>query len=151
MKKYLYLSTLTLFVSLNGCDSGEPVEQNYTVPSWTLYQRALQSGQSVSEANTLLVPKDYPYNINTTVNGEPATQMGIAWFTNANVTGSIVQVVEGEGYDNSLFANARDIPAVSSVVDSVNYISIGRDDRNNNQALIEATGFASGEKRSYKQ
>ena len=150
MKKYLYLSTLTLFVSLNGCDSGEPVEQNYTVPSWTLYQRALQSGQSAVEANTLLVPKDYPYNINATVNGDPATQMGIAWFTNANVTGGVVQIIEGERYDNSLFANAREIPAVSSVVDSVNYISIGRDDRNNNQALIEATGFASGEKRSYK-
>jgi len=126
-------------------NTGEPLEQNYTVPSWTLYQRALQSGQTVSEANALLVSKDFPYNINTTINGDPSAQMGIAWFTNANVTGGVVQIVEGKTDKISIFSRKRKIPAICVSVDTVNYVSIG----NKNEELAEATCFVKGEKRSY--
>ena len=149
MKKHLILSVLALFTLLTGCNTGEPVEENFTVPSWTLYRRALQSGQTANKAKSLLVSKDYPYNINITINGDPTTQIGIAWFTNADVTGGVVQIVEEKPEKISTFTRTRDIPAVSVVVDTVNYVSIGRDDRNNNQELIEATGFTKGEKRSY--
>ena len=141
------LSIVFAFVwLLTACENtGEPIEQNYTVPSWTLYQQALQSGQSVSEACALLVSKDFPYNINTTINGDPTTQIGVAWFTNADVTGSVVQIVEWKENTFSTFSRAREIPAVCAAVDTVNYVSIG----NKNDELVAATGFAKGEKRSY--
>jgi len=96
MKKSLIFNILALALLLNACNVGEPIEQNYTVPSWTLYQRALQSGKSIEEAKLLLVSKNYSYNINATINGDPSMQMGIAWFTNANVTGGVVQIAEGK-------------------------------------------------------
>jgi hypothetical protein len=137
-------------VSLYGCENtGEPTEQDYTVPSWTLYKRALQAGQTLSEAKALLVSKDYPYNINTTIHGDPSTQMGIAWFTNANVTGGVVQITEGKTDNFSSSSGVREIKAISKVVDSVNYVSIGGEFINNNEQLIAATGFSTGEKRSY--
>ena len=144
---FLYLFALILVSACN--QAGDPVEQNFTIPSWTLYQRALQSGESVTDAKSLLVSKDYPYNINTTINGDPSNQMGVAWFTNASVTGGVVQIVEGKVSDASAFSKARVIHSVSVAVDTVNYVSMGQDDRNNNEEMIAATGFTRGEKRSY--
>lgn len=34
-----------------------------------------------------------PYSINMTVNGDPRTQMGFAWFTNPEVKSGKVQIV----------------------------------------------------------
>jgi predicted MPP superfamily phosphohydrolase len=127
----------------------EPEAQNYTIPSWTLYQRALTSGKTIQEAKALLVSKNHPYNINITVHGDPSVQMGVAWFTNANITGGIVQVVEGSVDQLSAFSRARKIPAVCVAVDTLNYVSFGNPDRNKNNGLMIATGFAAGEKRSY--
>jgi len=149
MKKNLSLCTTALFLFLIACNSIEPIEQDYTTPSWTRYVRALHSGQTINEAKTLLISKDYPYNINTTIHGNPATQMGVAWFTNASVAGGTVQIVEGKINQFSVFTKKREIPAVTTAVDTVNYVSIGRADRNNNEALMAATGFVNGEKRSY--
>lgn len=148
MNKFIFLLALTCLVC--ACSNlGNPVEQNYTVPSWTLYQRALRSGKSVEEAKTLLIAKNYPYNINTTINGKPSVQMGVSWFTNAGVTGGILQLVEGKTSHVSAFSNAKEILAVSIAVDSINYVSAGNDKRNKNEELIAATGFSKGEKRSY--
>ena len=149
MKKILFslLSTLIIFSAFN--PASVLVAQNYTVPSWTLYQRALQSGESVREAKKVLIGNNYPYNINTTINGDPSTQMGISWFTNANVTGGVVQIVEGKASKPSAFSKAKEIPAQSIAIDSVIYVSIGSESRNNNEGLIAATGFMKGEKRSY--
>ncbi|MCL2727594.1 MAG: metallophosphoesterase family protein [Bacteroidales bacterium] len=149
MKKILFLLAsallLSAFMYVN-----DPQQQNYTVPSWTLYQRALQSGQSVDEAKALLVSKEFPYNINTTLNGDPTTQIGVAWFTNAGVTGGMVQIVEGNAFGASAFSNARTIAATYVAVDTINYVSLGRADGSNNSAgLMAATGFSAGEKRSY--
>jgi hypothetical protein len=150
MKKItLILFACALMLSGACTHTGDPQMQNYTVPSWTLYQRALHSGQSAEEAKTVLVPKERPYNINTTIHGDPATQMGVSWFTNASVTGGVVQIAEGTAAKAKLFAKAREIPAVCIAVDTINYVSIGRGEVNNSKALIESTGFAAGEKRSY--
>jgi len=149
MKKNLlyFLFVLILFSACN--NSGNVSEQNYTVPSWTLYQRALHSGKTAEEAKKLLILKDFPYNVNTTINGDPMTQMGVAWFTNANVTGGVVQIVEGKVDNVSAFDGAREIPAVTEAIDSINYVSTGNNNKNNNEGLIRATGFVKGEKRSY--
>ena len=149
MKRFLFLCITALILLSSACNTGKPAEQNFTVPSWTLYQRALQSGKSAEEAKTLLISKDYPYNINATINGDPATRIGIAWFTNANVTGSVVQIVEGKVDKISAFSNATVIQAISTAIDTVNYVSIGSANRNSNEELIAATGFSAGEKRSY--
>ena len=149
MKKNLTILML-IMCALYACShSGNPVEQNYTVPSWTLYQRAIILGQSMEQAKKVLVGKDYPYNINTTINGDPSAQMGIAWFTNASVTGGVVQIIEGKTNKSSAFSKARVIPAAYVAVDTVSYVSVGRDDRNNNDGLMAAAGFSAGEKRSY--
>ena len=84
------------------------------------------------------------YNINTTINGYPSTQMGVACFTNAHVTGGVVQIVEGKVNHSSAFTKAWEIPAISVALDSMNSVSIG----NNNEELIVVTGFTKGEKRS---
>ena len=142
----LFISTLS-FSALAYIN--DPKQQNYTIPSWTLYQRALSSGQSIEEAKALLVPKEYPYNINTTLNGDPASQMGVAWFTNVGVLGGVVQIVESESYYTSSFSNAQLIAAEYFAVDTVNYVSIGTERGNSNAELIASTGFTAGEKRSY--
>ena len=131
---------------LSACNfNGDPKGQNYTVPSWTLYQRALQSGQTVQEAKSLLVPKNYPYNINTTIHGDPSMQMGVAWFTNADVTGGAVQIVEGKASRFFGISRRKEIPAVCVAVDTINYLSLGT----SNKEIIATTGFVAGEKRSY--
>jgi len=148
----LFLSVFMLILSLSMCENTDnPIEENYTVPSWTLYIRALQAGQTVSEAKKMLVSKEYPYNINTVINVDPTTQMGIVWYTNANVTGSVVQIVEGKVDKFSIFYKTREIHADYEAVENVNYVSIDRDDIsiNNNMALIATTGFKAGEKRAY--
>ena len=142
-----FLFTLAL---LSACKNiGNQGELNCTNPSWTLYQRALHSGKIAEEAEKLLVQKNYPYNINTTIHGDPSTQMGVAWFTNTNVTGGVVQIVEGKVDNASAFDKAKEIPAVTEAIDSINYVSIGNNDTNSNEELILATGFVKGEKRSY--
>ena len=148
MKKYLFI-IFALILSVACNFTGEPEAQNYTVPSWTLYQRALTSGQTIQEAKTLLVSKKYPYNVNTTINGDPSMQLGVAWFTNENETGGTVQIVEGRANRARAFFGARKIPAVYVAVDTINYVSLGTPERNSNEGLITATGFAAGEKRSY--
>jgi len=149
MKRSL-LFFLLVFTGLCACkNSDSPVEQAFTVPSWTLYQRALYSGKNAEEAKKVLISKDYPYNINLTIHGDPTTQMGIAWFTNAGVTGGMVQIVEGKANEVSAFDKAREITAVSTTIDSINYMSAGYADGNNNKEVIASTGFIQGEKRSY--
>jgi len=60
MKKYLFICSTAFIIS--ACTGGEPLEQNYTVPSWTLFKRALQAGKSMTEAsflkNTIPAPKN---------------------------------------------------------------------------------------------
>ena len=151
MHKKLLLPILVLIL-LSACDfNSQPQEQNYTVPSWTLFQRALVSGKTVQEARTLLVPKNVPYSINTTIHGDPTSQMGITWFTNANVLGGVVQVVEGRVYNHSGFSNAREIQATHTAVDNIVYVGRGCETRNRNRSeeLIELTGFPAGTRRSY--
>ena len=146
MKNFIFI--VSALVLLSACNS-ETLQQNYTIPSWTLYQRALNSGKTVEDAKSLLVSKNYPYNINTTINGDPTVQMGVAWFTNANVTGGVVQIVEGKDGKFSIFSRKRTVTATYVAVDSINYVSVGNETRNRSEKLIASTGFVAGEKRSY--
>lgn len=124
-------------------------EADYTVPSWTLYQRALKAGTSESEAAMLLVSKNYPYNVNVVINGNPANQFGVTWFTNTGVTGGKIQLLQGVASNAGDFNSAEvlTIDAATSAVDDLDYVAPAPS--HNNDGLKEATGFESGEKRSY--
>ncbi len=117
-------------------------ETDYTVPSWTLYQRELIAGTLSEEAVNVLVSKDTPYNVNTAINGDPSKQFGATWYTNAGVTGTKLQLIEGTSGD---FSVAREFNANSTALNDVMYVTSG----NNNNDLIAKTGFEKGEKRSY--
>ncbi|MDR2691327.1 MAG: fibronectin type III domain-containing protein [Dysgonamonadaceae bacterium] len=113
------------------------VRENFTVPSWTLYKRALAAGKSEAEATAFLVPKERPYNIVASINGDPSTRMGITWYTNAGETGQYLEYVKGAGG----FDHAVRIDAEETAVNDMCY---------NNSINIELTSiFNLHEKRSY--
>ncbi|MDR3137379.1 MAG: fibronectin type III domain-containing protein [Tannerellaceae bacterium] len=119
---------------------GELIPADYTTPSWTLYKRALAAGQGVEEALSLLQPKEQPFNIVSSVNGDPCTQMGVTWYTNAGEKGHYMEWVEGDSTVVG-FANAGRIDAAETDVTDMNY---------NNRVNEELTDvFELHEKRSY--
>ena len=122
----------------------ERVETDYTVPSWTLYLRALVAGETENEATKLLVSKDYPYNINTTINGDPTKQIGATWFTNAGVLGTKLQLKVGKNVTD-FSTNVTEFIAVSVAVNDLDYIANSR----NNDEIAELSGLPKGTKRSY--
>ncbi|MDO4462283.1 MAG: fibronectin type III domain-containing protein [Bacteroidia bacterium] len=102
------------FSSLNPAD--------FSVPSWTKLCRmanALQDGNQ-------------PYSINMTINGDPRSRMGFAWFTNKSVTNGVVQLVAKADAKESDFNTPQLVfNATSTDVDNLNY-SI---DRNNLEGI----------------
>ncbi|GAB6011266.1 T9SS type A sorting domain-containing protein [Viscerimonas tarda] len=136
MKKITIFASVLLIASLN---VNAQTEADYTVPSWTLYQRTVQAG---NPDNSVLVSKDYPYNVNVTVNGDPTSQFGASWFTNAGVTGTKLQLKAGNTSD---FSGAREINATPVVVNDLVYIA----NSNNNTGIANSSGFAKGVTRSY--
>jgi len=88
------------------------LEVDYTVPSWTLLRRSVTTASILKDSvsttdlqNTIanLKGKDMPYNINTTLNKDPKTMLGFAWFTNVGVTGGKVEIMTGTVTDYAAF------------------------------------------------
>ena len=138
MKKNLFILMCALSLSFGAINA--QTEADYTVPSWTMYQRSIKAG---SPNTGLLVSKDYPYCVNVTVNGNPCTQFGASWFTNSGVTGSKLQLKEGNTSD---FTGAREINATSVAVNNIQYISTRVP---YGEESVAITGFPAGTKRSY--
>lgn len=89
----------------------------YSIPSVSEYYLG---GRDASA----LKPNTTPFSINMTINGDPRTRMGFAWFTNqipAN-DGSVVQIVAKANATEADFANAVSIPAAEQKF-SMNYMS----------------------------
>lgn len=128
------------------------VEANYTIPSWTGFLMAKKSVQTnpndvsiagLNQAKESLVAFDKPYSISMTFNGNPGTNIGLAWYNNAGVSGSKVEIVEGLAADASAF----NTPLVS-----VNATSLALTDVNYNvssNSLSTLAGISSNSKRSY--
>ena len=117
------------------------LEQNFTSPSWTQYLRARTAMQNAIKN---LVSAEMPYNVNMSINGDPSTRMGFAWFTNPGVTGGKLQIVEGEQTDYSAFANPMyTINATTAAVNNINY-NVSRN------YLLELAGIPDNTKRSYR-
>jgi len=75
---------------------------DYTVPSHTALKMAIHlCANNPSEANLDLLhqriaelqPKEMPYNMVATINGDPQTRMGFAWFTNEGIMEGEVQII----------------------------------------------------------
>lgn len=88
--------------------------KNFTTPSWTRLTRLMAEMQDASQ----------PYSINMTVNGDPRTQMGFAWFTNPEVKSGKVQIVAKADAKAEDFANPDLIlDATSADVKDLNYVT----------------------------
>lgn len=63
-----------------------------------------------------------PFDINMTINGDPSTRMGFAWFTNPSVTEGQVQIVAKRGATEADFTNPDlTFTAVSTDIKGLNY------------------------------
>ena len=76
--------------------------RDYTVPSHTAFKIALTTcAANPTEANIAAVrqkidelrPKEDPYCMVATINGDPKTRMAFCWFTNEGVTDGAVQII----------------------------------------------------------
>ena len=133
------LSTVAARANTSAILTGDIVQDRFTVPSWTLYKRALAAGKTEAEAQALLVPKEEPFNIVASINGDPSTRMGVTWYTNAGETGQYLEYVKGEA--GSDFTGATRVNAEETPVNDMCY---------NNSVNIELTDiFDLHEKRSY--
>jgi acid phosphatase type 7 len=110
----------TLSLQINECidtillHANTLVDSNYTLPSWTLFLRARtklvregseDAAYALKDAMAALQPKEIPYSVVTTINGDPATRMAFNWFGNANVSGGKVEIVSGRTTDAAAFAH----------------------------------------------
>jgi hypothetical protein len=75
----------------------------YTVPSYTLMIIAREAArhdstevklEALQTAIDNMIDGRMPYNVTATINGDPKSRMGIAWYTNAGVTEGVLQIVE---------------------------------------------------------
>ena len=110
MKK-LYLFVLLSCMSLGMYAELDPAvvladtmyaQEDYTVPSYTEFliakKAALKSAtqenlQALVDKVAGLQSKEMPYNMVATINGDPHTRMGFAWFTNDSVFDGEVQII----------------------------------------------------------
>lgn len=116
-------------------------EKYFSTPTWTRYLRAYVNLQ---KAINDLESFEKPYNVNMTINGNPTSRMGFAWFTNFGVTGGKLQIVEGKHASHSSFAKPTNtVYATSTSIPNMNYNA----ERNE---LLSLTGIPDNSKRSYQ-
>ncbi len=133
--------------------SGTLVEDNYTVPSWTLFKRKEVIARAESDSASLadytnyidsLVSKEMPYTVAMAINGDPTSRMGFAWFTNLGIDKGEVQIVEGNVTDSTAFEAAT---KVSFAADTLNVLNLNYCNSRNN--LSNLAGIANNTKKSY--
>ncbi|MBR4563638.1 MAG: metallophosphoesterase family protein [Paludibacteraceae bacterium] len=126
--------------------------QDYTVPSHTMFKIAVtacaanpsdENLQAMRDRIKELVPKEEPYCMVATLNGDPQTQMGFCWFTNDGITDGEVQIVDKEDATEADFQNARSFPATSTQTKkALRYAGIC-------SYIIKASGLSAGTKYKY--
>lgn len=126
--------------------------RDYTVPSHTAFKIALTSCMAdSSEANLAaldqaikdLVPKEEPYCMVATFNGDPKTQMGFCWFTNEGVTEGEVQIVAVEDAKEEDFqSGVITVSATPTLTQKLRYSGKAR-------YIVTASGIGAGERYKY--
>ena len=72
------------FPCVRNVNNKEYRSEDYTVPSFIAF---------LLDEKATLVPKQEPYCVVVTINGDPKTRMGFCWFTNEGVGEGLVQIV----------------------------------------------------------
>ncbi len=112
-------------------------EADWAIPSWTLLLAARKKAADApitinltaltAVMNTML-SNEMPYCINASFNGDPATNMGFAWYTNSGVTGGQVQIVAKENALASDFTTPfKTVNATTTNLSNVNYVVLAND------------------------
>ena len=92
---------------------------DYTVPSYTEFLIAKNAAKANSSQANLqalvdkvaaLQPKEMPYTMVATINGDPKTRMGFAWFTNEGINDGVVQILPMAN------ATANDFETIDGVI-----------------------------------
>ncbi len=104
---------------------------DFSIPDWT---RILQYAASME-------PADAPFSINMTVNGDPSTQIGFAWFTNPGIHAGTVQIVEDGDASEEDFSGPAVMSFDATAIDVVGL--------NYSIEANQLDGFPAGEKRDY--
>ena len=121
--------TINLIAQIQPVTEVAPNSTQYTIPSWTLYKRALTSSThnqptnaELVKAKQYLVAKSMPYAVNMTLNGDPVSNMGFAWFTNQGEKEEMIKIIKGSAKDTSSFSKPlMTINATSEAVNNLNY------------------------------
>ena len=125
--------------------------EDYTVPSYTQLCIAKETARAnMTEANIAamyeavdaLVPKEEPYCMVATFNGDPKTNMGFCWFTNDGITDGMVQIVAVENASEDDFANAVSYPATPTQTKALRYTGKAR-------YIVNASGIKASERYKY--
>lgn len=143
-----------------GGDINDPIpyaenlsEEDWGVPSWTKMLVALRTAKNSGTTTNLdalksvllaMKAKDVPFSVNSAINGDPKTQMGLAWYTNAGITGGKAQIVAKANAVESDFDNPQmEVNSITFDIQNTNYLGDA------NSSISNATGLPSGTKRSY--
>ena len=126
-------------------------EADFTVPSFTILKKAIGNSGTGTEADKIksleealknLQPKETPYSIVANINDDPTSKMGFNWFTNAGVTGGIIQIIKGAATSSLQFT--KPLKTVNAKVDPV--IDLNYSVRSNSLSTI---GIPDNTKKSY--
>lgn len=128
-------------------------ESDYTIPSFTkmlIAKQAVKMDSSVVNLSALqtsiqnLVNKTMPYTVVATINGNPSTQMGFAWFTNSDVMSGKIQLVSKANAIESDFTSPNfEINSTQRAVNGLNYAVF-------NNKVLAAANLPNGTKRNYR-
>lgn len=125
---------------------------DYTIPSWTLMLAAKKIAKTNYTVNNIsalkmaideLKNKAMPYSFNMNINGDPTSQLGFAWFTNAGIPSGKVQLVAKKDALIADFSSpSLEVNALSKAVNDINYITVAN-------GVDATTEILANEKRSY--
>ena len=128
--------------------------RDYTVPSHTFFKIALTTcaadptdanRAALDQAIKNLVPKEEPYNMVATFNGDPHTHMGFCWFTNDGITEGEVQLIADENATEADFEAATGvitIPATPTETKKLRYAGKQR-------YIVNISGISAAERYKY--
>ena len=112
-------------------------ENDWAVPSWTLLLAARKKATDMPITTNLtaltavmntMLPREMPYCINASFHGDPTTNMGFAWYTNASVTGGQLQLVaNGNAAPDDFATPYLTVDATSTSLPNVNYVVAAND------------------------
>ena len=146
----LCLLTSNLSAQIQPVTDLTPNSAHYTIPSWTLYKRALtssinnpQTKATLVNAKQYLVAKSIPYSVNMTINGDPASSMGFAWFTNPGEKGEMINIIKGNAKDTSAFS--KPLITINATIEAVNNLNYSVAANN----LSKLAGIPNNTRKSY--